>query len=311
VDGLLDVSRMARGKLRLERATVDLAALCGEVVADVRAGARDRELALRFAIPAQPVWVQGDRARLTQVIDNLLGNALKYSRGGEAIEVSLRAEAGEAVLEVRDEGEGIDPAFLPHVFEVFRQAEQAIDRAPGGLGVGLTLVRLIVERHGGTVRAESEGLGQGARFMVTLPLTEAPASETGPRPHGDASLTVLVVEDNEDAAEALCALLEAMGHEATRAGDGHGGIERALRERPDVVLCDLGLPGGVTGFDVARALRDEPSLAGTPLVAVSGYGRPEDRQQATEAGFDMHLTKPLERTALRQALERLRGGDGE
>jgi CheY-like chemotaxis protein len=309
VDDLLDVSRITRGQVLLHKEGLDLAALVRAAVEDHRAAAEAAGLALTCAVPARPVCVQGDPTRLAQVMDNLLTNAVKFTEGGGRVGVRLDADEprGRAVVTVRDSGIGIDGALLPHLFETFTQADHSLDRSRGGLGLGLSLVQGLVELHGGRVRAESDGPGRGSAFRFWLPLA---AEGTPPAPRRAAAggaparvkRRVLLVEDNADAAFSLRLLLELAGHEVTVAHDGRTGLETALRLRPDVVLCDLGLPE-LDGFEVARALRGDPDTAGTYLVAVSGYGQDDDRRRSREAGFDTHLTKPVDPCHLQRLLD--------
>ncbi|HJL19606.1 MAG TPA: chemotaxis protein CheB [Sandaracinaceae bacterium LLY-WYZ-13_1] len=307
LDGLLDVSRIVRGKMSMARERVDLAALCRRAVADARSRLDERGPELRAHLPDEPVWLDADPVRMTQVVDNLLSNACKYTRDGELVSFELRHDEEEAVLEVRDAGVGIDPALLPHVFETFWQSEQSIDRAEGGLGLGLSLVRGIVRLHGGTVTAHSEGAGRGARFVVRLPL--APAVEDADERPSEAPsfrpLTLLVIEDDEDVAEMMAQSLAREGHRVEVAEDGRAGVARAKELSPDVVVCDIGLPDDMSGHDVARALRADPATRDAAMVALTGYGRREDRARSAEAGFDAHVTKPADLAALKALLQRL------
>lgn len=300
LDGLLDISRIIHGKIVLERGVVDLAAVVAEVVRD-GAERLPEGLELRADLPSVPLPVEGDPVRLAQVVDNLVSNAIKYTPPPGRIAVQLAGEGGAAVLRIKDTGSGIDADLLPHLFTPFRQGRQSLDRAQGGLGLGLALVKILVELHGGQVAARSDGPGRGAELEVRLPLAAAEPPAARPGDGERERLRVLVVEDNEDAAEALRDALEFQGHEVALASRGQKGIELARQLLPDVVLCDLGLPDGVTGFDVARALRADPRTRPLYLVALTGYGRPEDKQQCVEAGFDAHLTKPVTFEALDRA----------
>jgi two-component system CheB/CheR fusion protein len=307
LDGLLDVSRIMRGKIEIEHAKVDLRSICRNAVDDAqnRLGQRDLQLALERQ--PKPLWVDGDRVRLTQIVDNLLSNAVKFTPDGGVIRVALDAEDAEAVLRVRDSGVGIDATQLAEVFSTFWQSTQTLNRSKGGLGLGLALVKSLSELHGGSVAATSKGPGQGAEFIVRLPLADAPAQQTESATTQSTALKpmrLLVIEDNPDAAASLGELLKLSGHQVHLAGDGPRGLELAQSERFDAVLCDLGLPAGMSGFDVARALRNHPGTAAMPLVALSGYGRPEDKSRAREAGFDVHLTKPVDLAVLQSALLR-------
>lgn len=256
IDGLLDVSRIVRGKLVLDLATVDLCRLAREVVQDQQAQLVRRQLDVELSLPDAPLWVQGDRVRLVQVIDNLLSNAMKFTPDDGHIQLRAYSEGERAVLEIEDDGIGVDPELLPHIFEPFRQAQQRSDRSLGGLGLGLSLVRGLITLHRGSVRAANASGGHGSIFMIELPLSrESGQPTTLPPPQVD-SLNIVVVEDNLDMAEMLSELLTLSGHRVLgQASSAEEGIERVLREQPDVVFCDLGLPGELDGFDVARTLR--------------------------------------------------------
>ena len=302
VDDLLDITRINRGKIRLHLARLDLGELVRRSVEDLRDEFDQRGVRIFVNAPPHPVWVNGDAIRLSQALGNLLQNAAKFTpRGGQA-SVTLEPFDGLAKLIVHDNGSGIDPALLPKLFTPFIQAESSIDRSRGGLGLGLALVRGLVEMHGGTVCAASEGPGQGASFTVTLPVEPAPsvgrdaatASASGAR-------RVLIVEDNVDAAECLKTLLEMDGHEAQIAASGPDGVAAAKALHPDVVLCDIGLPG-MDGYEVARTLRADASLADTRLYALSGYAGPEDVRRACEAGFMDLIPKPASAARLAQTV---------
>ncbi|MBV9946573.1 MAG: response regulator, partial [Myxococcales bacterium] len=247
--------------------------------------------------------VYADPTRIVQALGNLLGNAVKFTGAGGKVTVELRAEGDRAALSVQDNGAGIPPALLPHLFAPFWQAPQLVDRPRGGLGLGLAMVKGLVELHGGTVRAASEGPGRGAVFTIILPRDDRSRAESATTgtvlPRGAPQpCRVLVIEDNIDAADTLRDALTVAGHEARAAYDGPSGLEKAREFRPDVVICDIGLPG-MSGYDVARAIRDDQSLGGqTYLMALSGYGSPEDVRRALEAGFQRHVVKPPDLDAL-------------
>ncbi|WP_437281581.1 PAS domain-containing protein [Sorangium sp. So ce375] len=316
IDDLLDISRIARGRIQLHKERCDLVRIVRQTAEDYRANLEVAGVALSVIAPDEPLWVEGDDTRLAQMLGNLLQNAGKFTDAGGR--VSVRVEAGlpgpgrdggvfgQAVITVEDSGVGMDPALLSRLFDPFSQAEQGLARSKGGLGLGLALVRGLVELHGGTVAAHSDGPGRGSMFTLRLPLAAPIARDQSAASDRDEAsrhgVRVLVIEDNHDAAESLEMLLTLSGYEVETAFDGPTGLTAARKRPPDVVLCDLGLPGGMDGYDVARAIRAEPSLASTRLVALSGYGQDEDRRRSREAGFDKHLVKPAEDTALMEAL---------
>jgi two-component system CheB/CheR fusion protein len=282
---------------------VDLRDLAQRTADDHRSLFTAREVALEVALPDAPLWVEGDATRLAQVIGNLLQNSAKFTSGGNWVRLSLDAVDGFALLRVRDNGIGIDPAMMPRLFQPFTQADATLNRRLGGLGLGLALVKGLVETHGGTVDVSSGGEGAGTEFVVRLPLSAAPTKiERAPAPP-PLPRRVLVIEDNLDAAESLQLALEMEGHEVFLAHDGPRGIERARDVAPEVVLCDVGLPG-MDGYAVARAFRSEPGLRDTFIVALTGYALPEDQRRAAEAGFDAHLTKPATVEEVQEAMSR-------
>jgi hemerythrin-like metal-binding protein len=295
VEDLLEVRRIASGKLRLRTGLLDMTQQVGETVEDMRPLFVQQGLTLEFRAPPQLVYVNGDRTRIAQVVGNLLHNTLKFTDQGGSVSVVVERRDGEAVLRVRDSGVGIAPDMMKHLFEPFAQSDRTLDRSRGGLGLGLALVRGIVELHGGTVAAHSEGHGKGTEFVLTLPAAEMPVEARREEPGAPAigsKRRVLVVEDNVDAAESLRDLLELMaGHEVRVATDGHAGVEAAREYKPDVVVCDLGLPG-IDGYEVARRIRANGAAAGARLVALSGYAFAEDTERALRAGFDYHIAKP-------------------
>jgi PAS domain S-box-containing protein len=305
VDDLLDVSRITQGKVTLKLERLDLARLARECVTDHRSLFNAARVAFSAETPETPVWVTGDATRLTQVVDNFLTNALKFTNPDGEVSVVVGTEGGRAKLCVRDNGIGIDPHVLPTVFDVFAQADRSLDRSRGGLGLGLAIVRGLIELHGGSVTARSEGLGRGTEMIVSLPLEQESPVLTpadGPRRGPALGRRVLVIEDNHDSAESLRLLLEVSGYEVRLANTGDEGIRTATEWRPDVVICDIGLPE-MDGFTVARRLRQEPSTAGIRLIAVTGYGRGQDVAKARTAGFDEHLVKPAEPEKLLEKLE--------
>jgi len=295
VDDLLDVSRITSGKIRLENAALELNTLVRAAADAQRPTVQSYGHELALNLPDHPVPLSGDTTRLTQVVVNLLTNAAKYTPRGGRIAVSLESEDGLAVLQVSDNGIGLSQAMLLQAFEPFVQGERTLDRSEGGLGIGLTLVRRIVELHGGSVWAESAGIGHGSTFTVTLPLAawEPVADPVVPDGESAAPKSVLVVDDNADASESLAVLLRLSGHEVEVAANGEAALALAETFRPQVVLLDLGLPG-MDGFEVARRLRTRPELATTRLIAITGYGQARDRQATAAAGFERHLTKPVD-----------------
>ena len=301
VDDLLDVTRISSGKFHLKRRRLDLVELARRTVDDHRPTFAARGISLALEAPPAPVWVDGDPTRLSQALGNLLQNACKFTPGGGHVVAAVERAGREAQLRVRDDGLGISPTLLHALFEPFVQADRTLHRTQGGLGLGLALVRGIAELHGGTARARSDGEGCGAEFVLRIPaaeVAEAPAAPaTDPPPAG--RLRILIVEDYEDAAAMLRDCLELDGHEVQVAADGPGGVEAALATRPDLVLCDIGLPG-FDGYEVARRLREAGST--TPLVALTGYASPEDADRAREAGFNLHLAKPPSMDQLARAL---------
>ena len=306
IEELLDVTRISRGQVHLSRAPLDLAKLVRETVEDHRAVFDTAGIRVTVDVPAAPVPVDGDATRLAQVLGNLLANSLRFTPRDGAVTVALEEEPGDlAALRVRDTGEGIGPELLPHVFEPFTQADRSLARTRGGLGLGLALVKGLVELHGGTVAAASAGRGRGAEITVRLPLAPAFAARLAPPAAAAraAVARVLVVEDNVDAADTLRDALELEGLAVTLAGDGAAALAAAREAPPDLVICDIGLPGELDGYGVARAIRADPALRDTPLVALTGYAGPEDRARAREAGFDRHFGKPTPIEELLGAIE--------
>jgi signal transduction histidine kinase/ActR/RegA family two-component response regulator len=309
VDDLLDVARVTSGKIALKRVPLDLGQLVTEVVAELWGNGRSRQQLVKVKVPPQPVPVLVDPVRMEQVIGNILTNATKYTPPGGSIAVTVTQQTGaegrQAVLRVSDTGVGMTPEMLETVFEPFTQADRTLERAQGGMGLGLTVVHRLVALHGGDVRATSAGLGLGSEFTVRVPLIERPASEAHPNPAArpDRSTpspsrprNVLIVEDSADIRESLQELLEGLGHRVEAAADGEQALIRALSHKPDVALVDIGLPR-IDGYEVARRMRE---ALGTDvlLLALTGYGQPEDRARAAAAGFDLHLTKPVELATL-------------
>ncbi len=306
VDDLLDVSRITRGMVVVEKRPVDLTSVVHHAVAPVAALVAQKRQNLTLTL--EPLWLEADPLRIEQVVTNLVHNAAKYTPPGGNISVTTKGMDGEIEIRVRDDGNGIRPEMIHHLFDLFVQADGALARTQGGLGIGLTIVRELVKLHGGTVVAASDGEGRGSEFVVRLPGRIGPQqiAEAAPSRHGKvAPRRILIVDDNEDAATTLASLLGTWGHEVSTAGDGESALAAIARQEPDAVLLDLGLPG-ITGYEVARQLRAAGRLR-LRIVAVSGYGRPEDIALARASGCDAHLTKPVDL----DALETLLGGDCE
>lgn len=309
LDGLLDVSRIVLGKIPLRREPLDLTSLCREELDELS----QRHHGVRVQLPAGELWVLGDATRMSQVVANLVGNAIKFTPETGSINVSLASQGAEAILTVSDTGIGIEDELSPHIFDIFRQSERKLDRAKGGLGIGLALVKKLVELHEGTVSVHSEGANEGATFVVTLPLLSDAARLAHENDEvGDVSghrqmppIRILVIEDNRDAATSLHALLESLGHEVEVATTGRRALAIAREFGPELILCDIGLPGELDGFDVALALRSDPEQRNVLLVALSGYGGVKDKQRSESAGFDAHLTKPMDFNKLRETLAEL------
>jgi signal transduction histidine kinase/ActR/RegA family two-component response regulator len=312
VDDLLDVSRIVSGKVRLALERVDLRDVVGRAFEAALPAFAARTRAPELALPAAPVWVHGDAVRLTQVVGNLLANAAKFTRSDDRITVELATEEGTARLSVADEGIGMTPELLEKVFERFVQGEQALQRATGGLGLGLAIARSLVELHHGTITAESAGPGRGSRFIVTLPLASAQADAPAELPAATRAPVrggrVLVVDDNTDAAEAVAALLQLEGYAVRIAESAEEALAAIAVDVPDAALLDIGLPR-MDGYALARALRADPRSRGMRLIALTGYGRSPDRRNALEAGFDEHLVKPVDVEALLARLDALVHGE--
>ena len=308
VDELLDASRIANGKIQLRRERLDLARLVRAAAEDHRIDLESSGLTLEVMVPTSPVWVEGDSVRLTQIVSNLLMNSGKFTDSGGRIAVCVTQNSAEqqATVVVRDTGVGMEQALLEQLFQPFEQADRSLDRSRGGLGLGLAVVRGLVELHAGAVRASSEGPGKGSEFTFWMPLAEEPpvvASADPPAaPAVAGALRILIIEDNKDAADSLRMLLELSGkHEVTVVYTGPAGVDSARTFRPHVVLCDLGLPG-LSGFEVAQVLRGNAATSSMRLIAVSGYGHEEARRKAHEAGFDQILIKPIDFDALLRLL---------
>jgi PAS domain S-box-containing protein len=310
IDDLLDMSRIRSGKIQLQRERVELARVVHGAIEASRPLIDQSGHQLTVALPDEPIPLDGDVVRLAQVFCNLLNNAARYTPRGGQITISARREAAGVVVSVRDNGIGIPADMLPKVFDMFTQVDRSLERKRGGLGIGLTLVKKLVELHGGTIEARSAGAGRGCEFLVRLPVPEQAVERiASPRPPQPArasttSRRVLVVDDNRDAAESLAMLLKTFGHEVRTAYDGQEGIRAARAFQPDLMLMDIGLPG-LNGYDAARAIRAESWGRRLTLVALTGWGSEDDRRRSRDAGFDHHLVKPVEFDDVLQALANL------
>jgi signal transduction histidine kinase/CheY-like chemotaxis protein len=306
VDDLLDVSRITRGAIKLQREIVDLTAIVASAIETSRPFIESRRHQLTINLSPESLLVDGDPTRLSQVLVNLLNNAAKYTDPGGQIAVAVERRDDQAVIRVRDSGVGFADELLPKMFDLFVQAERSIDRAQGGLGIGLTIVRSLVEMHGGTVEATSAGPGRGSEFTVTLPLAREPASASNGQALESSFLTgprhrILIVDDNHESATTMATLLSLVGQEASVAHDGPAAIEAAMANRPDLVLLDIGLPG-MDGYQVAQALRSRPETCSSVVAAMTGYGSEKDMLQTKAAGFDYHLVKPVSIERLQQII---------
>jgi PAS domain S-box-containing protein len=308
IDDLMDVSRISRGKIELRRQRVDLPRIVQQAVETSRPLIDAAGHRLRIDIPGEPVFLDADETRLAQVLSNLLNNAAKYTEPGGAIDLTARREGKDVVLSVKDNGIGIPPAMLPHVFELFTQVDRSLEKAQGGVGVGLSIVRALVELHGGSVEARSAGRGKGSEFLVRLPVADQPApdlrepEETRAGPSG--GLRILVADDNVDSAKSLAILLEIMGNEVHTAHDGCEAVDTATTFHPDLALLDIGMPR-LNGYEACRRIREQPWGKTTVMVALTGWGQIEDVRRSEQAGFDHHLVKPVEPGALEKLLASL------
>jgi PAS domain S-box-containing protein len=308
VDDLLDISRITKGKLRLTTELVDLRVVVNHAAETVRTLMDARTHDFSVSLPTEPIWVEADPPRMEQVVINLLNNAAKYTDPGGLIRITLGQQGTEALIQVRDNGVGITPELLPHIFELFTQVDGTLGRSYGGLGIGLALASSLVELHEGRLQASSAGLGKGCEFTIKLPVVSVPSSDAAktvlaPDQQVAQSLRVLVVEDNADAADSLSLLLRLYGHKVDIARTGPTALQMASATRPDVVLLDIGLPG-MDGFQVAQRLREKPEFKDVVICAVTGYTPSEaDRQRQQETGFDHHYVKPLNLATLLEMLK--------
>ena len=306
VDDLMDVSRITRGKIELRKERIQLATVIDSAVETSRPLIQKMDHELTVALPAQPVEMDADLIRLAQVFSNLLNNSAKYSDRGGHIWLTAERAASEVVISVKDAGLGIAADQLPRIFELFTQVDRSLDKAQGGLGIGLSLVKGLVEMHGGSIEARSEGLGHGSEFAVRLPIVvEATAPRTSGNDTGTAApptlLRVLVVDDNQDGADSLTLILRLMGNDVCTAYDGRAAVNLATEFRPDVVLLDIGLPS-LNGYEACQRIREQPWGKDIVIVAATGWGQEEDRRRSQEAGFDHHMVKPVDPQALMKLL---------
>jgi PAS domain S-box-containing protein len=303
VDDLLDVARITHGKITLHKEPLELTTLLTQVAETIRPFLTDRDQTLSLSTPADAVWLEADPTRMSQVFANLLHNSVKFTERGGRLELRAWTEGSSACVELTDTGIGLDSTMLSSVFDIFVQGEQPVDRIVSGLGVGLALVRTLVEMHQGSVKAFSDGPGKGSRFLISLPIhhieRRTPAPEQPDLPFSP--VRILVVDDNQDAAMTIAKLLEVAGNKVTTAHDGEQAFQQATAEPPDVILLDIGLPGA-DGYEVARRLRAAPQFNRTRLIALSGFGREEDQRRSMEAGFDAHLTKPATLEMVQEAI---------
>jgi signal transduction histidine kinase len=300
VDDLLDVSRITQGRIELQRKLVDLNAVVAQALESVEPMMRSRRHTLSVQMPSEPVCVNGDSARLVQCVSNILTNSAKYTEDGGEIRVALNAKPPFAVLTVADNGVGISQELLPQIFDLFVQSDRSLDRSLGGMGIGLSVVKQLIEMHGGTVDARSAGEGLGATFEIRLPWVEQSVQTHDERPaQSNSPRRVLIVDDNADAANSLSQLLKMEGHDAEPVYDPKDALDRLPDFDPQVILLDIGLPG-MDGYEVARRVRAQGS--GARLVALTGYGQSDDIQRASEAGFDSHLIKPVDLRLLLQEI---------
>lgn len=297
VDDLMEVSRITRGKIELRLEQLELASVVRSAVESSKPFIERGNHQLAISVPSEPLTLLADPVRLSQVISNLLNNAAKYTNDGGQIWLTVRRDGSSAVISVRDNGEGIPPEMIPSLFELFTQIDRTLGRAQGGLGIGLSLARTLVEAHGGSIEAKSEGVGKGSEFIVRLKLVRPqfnlPVAQSDGRFENFTDCRVLVVDDNSDAAESLAMLLKLYGAEVCKANDGPAALETLGSFHPSVMFLDLGMPG-MDGYEVAREVRQRPDGQNVLLIALTGWGQEDDRRRTREAGFDYHLVKPAE-----------------
>lgn len=312
VDDLLDVSRISRGRITLRTERVDLSRTVRNAVDAVLSSTDSKGISVRLTLPHEPLYLNADPNRMTQIVGNLLHNACKFTGDGGQVEVVVESDDADsadplAIIRVRDSGIGIAPDQLPGIFDMFKQVDASIDRSAGGLGIGLTLVKSLVEMHGGSVGVFSAGLGLGTEFVVRMPRLTGPAQEFAAvaadlSPPPAPSRRILIVDDNADALEAMAILLTLRGHITERAADGLEAVEKVAAFNPDVVLLDIGLPK-LDGYEVARRIRELSGGNSPRLIALTGWGGDDDRRRSEEAGFDAHLVKPVDEASLLKTLE--------
>ncbi len=310
IDDLLDLSRISNGKIELRKERIELRSAVRDAVETSRPLMEEAGHELTVALPPRPIYVEADRTRLAQVFANLLNNSARYTERGGHVALSVEQYGSDAVVSVRDDGIGIPADLLPRVFDMFTQADRSLERSRGGLGVGLSLVRGLVEMHGGRVEVHSEGRGKGSEFLVRLPVALSPQCESGrdsdesngtPR---SAPYRILVVDDNRDSAISLALMLKIMGHDTRTAHDGLQAVEEAAAFRPQVVLLDIGLPR-LNGYDTCRRLREQPGGENAVIIALTGWGQEDDKRRSKEAGFNFHMVKPVDPSALEKLLSGL------
>jgi CheY-like chemotaxis protein len=305
VDDLLDIGRITRDKLELRPQRIELASIIHQAVEISRAHAEADSHRLQVDLPPSAIWLHGDAVRLAQVFSNLLNNACKFTEPGGQITISAERQRDDVAVTVADTGIGLAPEQLESIFEMFSQVDRRLERTRSGLGIGLTLVKRLVELHGGSIAARSAGLGRGSQFVVRLPVLADVAAREQTNPTQDrlavSPKRILVTDDNQDAANTMATLLRLNGHEVETTYDGAQAFQKAAAYRPEIMLLDIGLPG-MNGYDVCRSIREQPWGKAIRIVALTGWGQDQDRDKAHAAGFDDHLTKPVDLQMLRQAL---------
>jgi CheY-like chemotaxis protein/two-component sensor histidine kinase len=306
VDDLLDLNRISKGKIELRRGRVELACVVQHAVEAIRPTCENKGHELSVILPQHPIYLDADSARLTQVLSNLLNNACKFTNNGGCITLTAEQQGEQALIRVSDNGIGLAADQRSRIFDMFAQVDTSLERSASGLGIGLTLVKNLVEMHGGTVEAHSQGIGQGSEFVICLPISVATAEPQPPvpavsKPAATISRRILVVDDNRDSAKTMAMLLKVTGHQTQIAYDGLEAVEAAESFRPEVVLLDIGLPK-LNGYETAVAIRQQPWGKDMLLVALTGWGQDDDRQKSKDAGFDAHLVKPVEHSVLAKLL---------